>query len=54
MRAPKDETPKIIVDDLDMEEYCDQLTIYDGNSIRDDVITSLTGTVNDLSSTVFQ
>ena len=48
--APADKTLQLTIDDLDIEACCDRLTIYDGLSLHDKVLTILTGGIDDLTS----
>jgi len=54
VRAPMGKTVRLQVVDLDIEECCDRLTVYDGHSIHGNAIAVLTGTTSDLATTVLQ
>nr|XP_026689840.1 deleted in malignant brain tumors 1 protein-like isoform X3 [Ciona intestinalis]XP_026689845.1 deleted in malignant brain tumors 1 protein-like isoform X4 [Ciona intestinalis] len=49
VRVPDDETVTLHVTDLDIEECCDRLTIYDGVSKNGQVISVLTGQLSNES-----
>ncbi|XP_076805322.1 cubilin-like [Clavelina lepadiformis] len=51
VRAPEDKTVSFRLFDIDMEECCDRLTIYDGLSIHDDILGEITGSSSSINST---
>ena len=51
VRAPEDKTVSFDLFDIDMEECCDRLTIYDGLSIHDDILGEITGSSSSINST---
>jgi len=54
VRAPESNVLELYVGDLDMEECCDRLTVYDGWSKNQNVLCVLTGSIGDIAASSFR